>query len=71
MNLKDRPEDWHQEHLCMTTADAIVLAAASTVSRAACREALAIAFPSSTKAENFCLDSWGSEFFNFEMDPRC
>lgn len=51
----------------MAIADAIVLAAAFAASRATCREALAIAFPCSTRAKNSCLDSWGSKSLNFYM----
>lgn len=64
------PEDWSQEHLCMTSTEAMDLSAESASSRVACREALATDFPSATRAENSCLDSWGSKFLNFNIKSQ-
>lgn len=64
------PEDWKQEHLLITSAEAIVLAATSAAARAAWKEALAMVFPSSITAENFCLESCDNESLNFAMESQ-
>lgn len=54
-------ENWSQQQHLLVTAKGIVQATKLAASRGACREVLAMLLPSSQKAANSCLNSWGRE----------